>query len=76
MSVGSSADTKMKVTGKKIPTSVGAFFIGLALVVGVLMLPGAKESQSPLLYVCTLGGLFVGIPVIVGIAIVLENRHK
>ena len=66
----------MKVTGKTVPTSVGVFFIGFAFLAAVLVLPGAKEAQSPVLYVCTLGGLFVGIPAALGIGVVLENRRK
>lgn len=66
----------MRVTGKPIRTSVGISFIALAFVIAVLILPGAKESQSPLLYICILGGLFVGIPAAMGIGIVLENRRK
>ena len=66
----------MRVTGKPVATSVGVFFIAFAVICAVLLMPGAKESQSPLLYVCTLGGLFVGVPAILGIAVVHENLHK
>jgi hypothetical protein len=66
----------MKVTGKPVRTSVGLFFIGLAVVAAISILPGAKGAQSPFLYVCILGGLFVGIPAALGIGIVLENRPK
>jgi hypothetical protein len=66
----------MQVTGKPVATSVGVFFIAFALLCALLLMPGAKESQSPLLYVCTLGGLFVGVPAILGIAVVRENLHK
>jgi hypothetical protein len=41
----------MKVTGKHVPTSVGVFFIIFALIAAVIVSAGAKESQSPLLYV-------------------------
>jgi hypothetical protein len=68
--------TEMRVTGKPVRTSVGFCFIALALIAAVLVLPGAKESQSPLLYVCIFGGLFVGIPAALGIGVVLENRRK
>src|SRR5580698_6187648 len=57
----------MKVTEKPVRTSVGLFFIGLALVAAISILPGARGSQSPFLYVCILGGLFVGIPAALGI---------
>jgi len=66
----------MKVTGKPVPTSVGVFFIGFAFLAAVFVLPGAKEAQSPVLYVCTFAGLFVGIPAALGIGVVLENRRK
>lgn len=66
----------MKVTGKPVPTSVGVFFIAYALVAAVLILPGAKGAQSPVLYVCIFGGLFVGIPAAVGIGVVFENLRK
>ena len=63
----------MKVTGKHVPTSVGVFFIVFALIAAVIVSAGAKESQSPLLYVCIFGGLFVAIPVCVGVGVILEN---
>ena len=66
----------MQVTGKPIATSVGVGFIAYAVIGAVLLMPGAKESQSPLLYVCIFGGLFVGVPGILGIAVVHENLHK
>ena len=67
----------MKVSGKPVATSVGVFFIAFAVVLAAVLLPGAKYSRSPFLYVCILGGLFVGIPAILGIAVVRENlRNK
>ena len=66
----------MKVTGKPIPTSVGISFIAFALLAAALVLPGAKGAQSPILYVCIIGGLFIGIPAALGIGVVLENRRK
>jgi hypothetical protein len=42
----------------------------------VLILPGATGSQSPVLYRCIFGGLFVGIPAVLGIGVVLENLRK
>jgi hypothetical protein len=64
----------MRVGGK--PTlGVGVFFIGFALAGAVLSLPGAGGSKSPLLYICIVGGLFVCIPAILGIAIVYEYLH-
>lgn len=66
----------MQVAGKPVATSVGVFFIAFAVLGAVVLMPGVKESQSPLLYVCILGGLFVGVPAILGIAVVHENLHK
>lgn len=66
----------MKVTGKPVPTSVGIFCIGLALLAAALILLAAKGAQSPILYVCIFGGLFVGIPAALGIGVVVENRRK
>jgi hypothetical protein len=66
----------MKVTGKPVPTSVGFFFIGFAVVAAVAILSGAKAAQSPLLFRCIFGGLFVGVPAALGIGVVLENRGK
>ncbi len=52
------------------------FLHRFAVLGAVLLMPGAKESQSPLLYVCILRGLFVGVPAILGIAVVHENLRK
>jgi hypothetical protein len=66
----------MKVTGKPVPTGVGIVFIVLAAVSAVLVLRAAKESQSPLLFLCSFGGLFPAVFGILGIAIVHQNLHK
>jgi hypothetical protein len=66
----------MKVTGKPIPTDVGIFFVAFAFVAAAAVLSGAKDAQSPLLFICIFGGLFVGIPAVLGIGVVLENRRK
>jgi UDP-N-acetylmuramyl pentapeptide phosphotransferase/UDP-N-acetylglucosamine-1-phosphate transferase len=66
----------MQVTGKPVPTSVGGFFIVFAVISAVVIMRHANESQSPLLYVCIFGGLFVGVFGILGIAVVHENLHK
>ena len=66
----------MRITGKPVPTSVGGFFIAFAIIAALLVFPGAKGSQSPLLYICIFGGLFVGIPAALGIGVVLENLRK
>jgi len=65
----------MKVTGKPVPTSVGIFFIGFALLAAAFIFPGAKGAQSPIL-ISIFGGLFVGIPAALGIGVVVENRRK
>ena len=66
----------MKVTGKPVPTSVGIFFIGFALLAATFIFPDAKGAQSPILYVCIFSGLFVGILAVLGIGVVVENRRK
>lgn len=66
----------MKVAGKPLPTSLGVSFIGIALLSAIGVFPGAKESQSPFLYDCIIGGIFVGVPAALGIGIVYENRRK
>ena len=64
----------MKVRGKPVSTSVGVWFIGFGLINAAVILPHAKVAQYPVLFVCIFGGLFVGIPAVLGIGIVLENR--
>jgi hypothetical protein len=65
----------MRVGGK--PTvGIGVFCIGFALAGALLLLPGAGGSKSPFLYICIVGGLFVCIPAILGIAIVHEYLHN
>jgi hypothetical protein len=44
--------------------------MGFALLTAIVVLPGAKSAASPALYVIIFGGLSVGIPTAVGIAIV------
>jgi predicted membrane-bound mannosyltransferase len=63
----------MKISGKPLPTSVGVGFVALALVTAILALPDANSSQSPWLYVCIIGGLFVGLPATLGIGVIVEN---
>ncbi len=63
----------MKVSGKPVATRVGVFFIAFAVICAVRLIPSAKESQSPSLYLCIFGGLFVGVPATLGIAVVREN---
>jgi hypothetical protein len=49
--------------------ALGWFFIAFAMLAAVLILPGAKESASPTLYVVIFGGLFVGIFAVLGVAL-------
>jgi hypothetical protein len=65
----------MQVTGKPVPTSVGVCFIVFAVICAVVIMLHAKESQSPLLFVCIFGGVFVGVFGILGIAVVRENLN-
>lgn len=65
----------MKVTGKPIRPSVGVCFIGLALINAIFILRGVNGAASPIFYICIFGGLFVGIPAVLGIAIVHEHLH-
>ena len=68
----------MRVTdGKRFSMSLGIWSIVFAVVSAIFVLPGASEAQSPFLYVCIFGGLAIGIPGALGIAIVRENlRHE
>jgi len=59
-----------------LSSNVGVFFVAIALVDAIFILPGARESQSPILYVCIFGGLFVAIPATLGIAVVTQNRKR
>jgi hypothetical protein len=53
--------------------SLGVFFVGLAIVTAIFLLPGAKHSASAVLYVLVLGGLFVGVPAALGIFIIIHQ---
>jgi hypothetical protein len=45
---------------------------GVSLLSEIFILPGAVDSQSPLLYVVILGGFFA-IPGILGVALIVEQ---
>jgi hypothetical protein len=75
-SLGIYRDNRMKVTEKPIRPSVGVGYVALAVMSAILILPGANGSEAPFLYVCIVGGLFVGIPAVLGIAIVYEHLHR
>ena len=66
----------MNITGKPVSVGVGVGFIGFALICAILILPGAKGSQAPLLYIFIFGGLFVIVPALLGIAVVYEHLHN
>ena len=53
--------------------SLGVFFVGLAALTAIFVLPGARESASAVLYVLVLGGLFVGVPATLGIGIIIQQ---
>jgi hypothetical protein len=53
--------------------SLGAFFVGFAALTAILLLPGARQSASVVLYVLVLGGLFVGVPAALGIGIIIQQ---
>jgi hypothetical protein len=65
----------LKVTGigKRFGLDLGLFFIGFALLTAIVVLPGSKSAASPTLYVIIFGGLSVGIPAALGMAIVSEH---
>ena len=70
----------MKVGIRWIPhgsgnLGVGISFVGLAIASGFFILPDAKKSASPILYVLILGGLFVGIPAALGIGVIIEQMR-
>jgi hypothetical protein len=48
----------------------GIFFAAFAILMGFLLLPGAKEARSPFLYVIIFGGIFVAMPAVIGIALI------
>lgn len=54
---------------------LGWFFIGFAILAAVLILPGAKGSASPTLYVIIFGGLFVGVFAVLGIGLLAGRVH-
>jgi hypothetical protein len=66
----------VKLGGKPVATGVGVFFIAFGVLCAVLLIQGARESHSPFLYVCIFGSLFLGVPAILGIAVVHENLRK
>lgn len=54
----------------------GIFFVAFAVLMGIVFLPGAKEAHSPILYVLIIGGIFVAIPALVGVAIILGRLGR
>jgi hypothetical protein len=41
--------------------------IVLSIACALIVLPGAKHAQSPVLYIVLFGGLFVGVPLAISI---------
>jgi hypothetical protein len=66
----------MKLFEKPVNIQVGVFFIGFAALAGVFVLPGARETTAPIFYICVFGGLFVGIPAVLGVAIITEHLRN
>jgi hypothetical protein len=66
---------EMKLFEKPANVQVGVFFIGFAALAGIFVLPGAGETTAPILYICVFGGLFVGIPAVLGGAIIAEHLN-
>jgi len=67
---------KLGLGGKRSGFSLGFWFVGLALLGAILVLPGAKAAASPTLYVIIFGGLFVGLfvgPTALGVRIISEH---
>ena len=67
---------KLMPDGSLPSLSVGLSFIGIAVLSAIAMLPSAKDSASPILYVIILGGLFVGVPGALGVGIVSEHLRR
>jgi hypothetical protein len=63
----------MKIGGKYAATSFGVSFIAFAIVSSIIIVSSASEAQSPFLYLCIFGGLFAGVPAILGVALVREH---
>ena len=56
---------------------VGVGFVAISLVTAFLILSSARDSASPLLYVCIFGGLFSAVPGILGVGIILDQlQHR
>jgi hypothetical protein len=61
---------------------VGLCFVAYALIVAAVLLPEARRAASPVLYVCIIGGIFVGVPAALGVGIVAtylrspKQRHE
>jgi hypothetical protein len=57
---------------------VGVFFVAFAIIGAILLLPGATQSSSAVLYILIFGGLFVGVPATLGLRVILVQLklHK
>ena len=56
-------------TGKQVKRR-GILFVALAALMGIVVLPHAKEARSPILYVIVIGSIFVALPALVGVALI------
>jgi hypothetical protein len=63
---------------KRPPTvATGLVFLAIAVAAAIGLLPSAKISQSPVLYFCIVGALFVGIPAVLGIDTLIQAfKHR
>jgi len=54
---------------------VGVFFIAFAVVAAAAIIGGAKDAQSPVLFMCLFGGIFSIVPGALGIGIIVNHRR-
>jgi hypothetical protein len=64
---------KVAADGKRFGLDVGIWFVGFGLLGAVLVLPGAKAAASPALFVIIFGGLFIGVPIALGVGVISEH---
>jgi len=73
----------MNIDLKSSRVREGLFGIVFSVLCGVIILPGTRDAQSPILYVVIFGGLFVVIPLVMAIGCLTgrlpvrgEQNHK
>ena len=59
----------------RVGLDVGIFFVVLSVITGAIVIAGAKDAQSPVLFVCLFGGLFSGVPGALGIGAIVNHRR-